>query len=127
MVSYAQETQHEKILRGLAVGISLIMFARLEESDPLVTSLSTNKDPVLCRSGMYTMTEEVKPSDAYLVTMVVIHTRTGREKIFSKNVMNDETQPKYIQGLKKLMTKCQEYFPTDPSKRVEYGSKKDRE
>ncbi|KAI8123298.1 26S proteasome non-ATPase regulatory subunit 1 [Lucilia cuprina] len=55
MVSYAQETQHEKILRGLAVGISLTMFARLEEADPLITSLSTDKDPVLRRSGMYTI------------------------------------------------------------------------
>lgn len=62
------------------------------------------------------------------VTMVGIHARTGREKIFSKNVahvMNDETQRKYIQGLKRLMTKCQEYFPTDPSRCVEYVSKKD--
>lgn len=52
---YAQETQHEKILRGLAVGIALTMYARLEEADPLVTSLSTDKDPVLRRSGMYTL------------------------------------------------------------------------
>jgi hypothetical protein len=74
-------------------------------------------------------------SDAYLqmaignapwpigVTMVGIHARTGREKIFSKNVahvMNDETQRKYLQGLKRLMTKCQQYFPTDPSRCVEY-------
>ncbi|XP_058808588.1 pre-mRNA-splicing factor 18 [Phymastichus coffea] len=74
-------------------------------------------------------------SDAYLqmaignspwpigVTMVGIHARTGREKIFSKNVahvMNDETQRKYIQALKRLMTKCQEYYPTDPSRCVEY-------
>ncbi|KAJ7421242.1 26S proteasome non-ATPase regulatory subunit 1 [Pitangus sulphuratus] len=35
MVGYAQETQHEKILRGLAVGIAL--------------------DPILRRSGMYTV------------------------------------------------------------------------
>lgn len=84
----------------------------------------------------------IHASDAYLemaignapwpigVTMVGIHARTGREKIFSKNVahvMNDETQRKYIQGLKRLMTKCQELFPTDPSKCVEYVSKKDRE
>jgi hypothetical protein len=46
---------HEKILRGLAVGISLTMFNRLEESDALVTSLSNDKDPVLRRSGMYTI------------------------------------------------------------------------
>lgn len=83
----------------------------------------------------------IHASDAYLtmaignapwpigVTMVGIHARTGREKIFSKNVahvMNDETQRKYIQGLKRLMTKMQEYFPTDPSRCVEYVSKKDR-
>ncbi|XP_055592826.1 26S proteasome non-ATPase regulatory subunit 1 [Uranotaenia lowii] len=55
MVAYAQETQHEKILRGLAVGISLTMYARLEEADSLVTSLSNDKDPVLRRSGMYTI------------------------------------------------------------------------
>lgn len=55
MVSYAQDTQHEKILRGLAVGIALTMYARLEEADPLVSSLSTDKDPVLRRSGMYTL------------------------------------------------------------------------
>uniref|UniRef100_A0A182XLZ9 Pre-mRNA-splicing factor 18 n=1 Tax=Anopheles quadriannulatus TaxID=34691 RepID=A0A182XLZ9_ANOQN len=84
----------------------------------------------------------IHASDAYLtmaignapwpigVTMVGIHARTGREKIFSKNVahvMNDETQRKYIQGLKRLMTKMQEYFPTDPSRCVEYVSKKDRQ
>ncbi|XP_059611260.1 26S proteasome non-ATPase regulatory subunit 1 [Phlebotomus argentipes] len=55
MVAYAQETQHEKILRGLAVGVAFTMYARLEEADPLVTSLSTDKDPVLRRSGMYTL------------------------------------------------------------------------
>ncbi|XP_059610619.1 pre-mRNA-splicing factor 18 [Phlebotomus argentipes] len=83
----------------------------------------------------------IAASDAYLqmaignapwpigVTMVGIHARTGREKIFSKNVahvLNDETQRKYIQGLKRLMTKCQEFFPTNPSRCVEYVSKKDQ-
>uniref|UniRef100_A0A1B0DEH6 Pre-mRNA-splicing factor 18 n=1 Tax=Phlebotomus papatasi TaxID=29031 RepID=A0A1B0DEH6_PHLPP len=81
----------------------------------------------------------IAASDAYLqmaignapwpigVTMVGIHARTGREKIFSKNVahvLNDETQRKYIQGLKRLMTKCQEFFPTDPSRCVEYDDKR---
>lgn len=81
--------------------------------------------------------EYVKANDAYLqmaignspwpigVTMVGIHARTGREKIFSQNiahVLNDETQRKYIQGLKRLMTVCQKIFPTDPSKCVEYNA-----
>ncbi|XP_035209652.1 pre-mRNA-splicing factor 18-like [Stegodyphus dumicola] len=79
----------------------------------------------------------VKANDAYLqmaignapwpigVTMVGIHARTGREKIFSKNiahVLNDETQRKFIQALKRLMTQCQRFFPTDPSRSVEYNA-----
>ncbi|PWA14318.1 hypothetical protein CCH79_00012324 [Gambusia affinis] len=74
--------------------------------------------------------EYVQANDAYLqmaignapwpigVTMVGIHARTGREKIFSKHVahvLNDETQRKYIQGLKRLMTICQKHFSTVPS------------
>uniref|UniRef100_A0A3Q2QYA4 Pre-mRNA-splicing factor 18 n=2 Tax=Fundulus heteroclitus TaxID=8078 RepID=A0A3Q2QYA4_FUNHE len=81
--------------------------------------------------------EYVQANDAYLqmaignapwpigVTMVGIHARTGREKIFSKHVahvLNDETQRKYIQGLKRLMTICQKHFTTVPSKCVEYNA-----
>ncbi|KAG1692304.1 26S proteasome non-ATPase regulatory subunit 1 [Nymphon striatum] len=55
MVAYAQETQHEKILRGLSLGISLIMYGRLEEADTLIESLCRDKDPILRRSGMYTV------------------------------------------------------------------------
>ena len=79
--------------------------------------------------------EYVKANDSYLqmaignapwpigVTMVGIHARTGREKIFAQHVahvLNDETQRKYIQALKRLMTFCQKKFEADPSKSVEY-------
>lgn len=80
----------------------------------------------------------IKANDAYLemaignapwpigVTMVGIHARTGREKIFARNVahvLNDETQRKYIQAVKRLMTQCQKFFPTDPSRSVDYSAK----
>lgn len=55
MVAYAQETQHEKILRGLAVGISFTMYGRLEEADALVQQLLRDKDPLLRRAGCYTI------------------------------------------------------------------------
>ncbi|RUS84977.1 hypothetical protein EGW08_007288 [Elysia chlorotica] len=57
------------------------------------------------------------------VTMVGIHARTGREKISSRyvaHVLNDETQRKYIQAVKRLMTQCQILFPTDPSRSYNY-------
>lgn len=55
LFQYAQESQHEKILRGLAVGIAFTMYGRLEEADPLIEQLTTDKDPILRRSGMYTL------------------------------------------------------------------------
>ena len=55
MVSYAQETQHEKIMRGLAVGIALTMYGRLEEADSLVDTLAKDKDPILRRAAMHTL------------------------------------------------------------------------
>jgi len=60
------------------------------------------------------------------VTNAGIHARPARENIFSKNVahvLNDETQRKYIQGLKRLITKAQEYFVTDPSRSVDFVRK----
>ncbi|KAI6660248.1 Pre-mRNA-splicing factor 18 isoform X2 [Oopsacas minuta] len=78
--------------------------------------------------------EYIQANDAYLdmaignaawpigVTMVGIHARTGREKIFANNVahvLNDETQRKYIQGLKRLMSYCQIKYPTEIPKSVE--------
>lgn len=55
MVTYARDTQHEKILRGLCLGISLTMYGRLEEADTLIENLCRDKDPILRRSGMYTI------------------------------------------------------------------------
>lgn len=55
MVSYAQETQHEKIIRGLAVGIALLMYGRMEEADAFIDQLMENKDPIIRRCAMYTI------------------------------------------------------------------------
>ncbi|CAI2349976.1 unnamed protein product [Caenorhabditis sp. 36 PRJEB53466] len=60
------------------------------------------------------------------VTRSGIHQRPGSAKAYVSNiahVLNDETQRKYIQAFKRLMTKMQEYFPTDPSKSVEFVKK----
>ncbi|OQV23970.1 Pre-mRNA-splicing factor 18 [Hypsibius exemplaris] len=59
------------------------------------------------------------------VTAVGIHSRPGREKVFTQmiaHVLNDETQRKYIQGFKRLMTKMQQLYPGDPSRSVEYNA-----
>ncbi|CAA7404129.1 unnamed protein product [Spirodela intermedia] len=59
------------------------------------------------------------------VTMVGIHERSAREKIYTNSVahiMNDETTRKYLQSVKRLMTLCQRRYPALPSKSVEFNS-----
>lgn len=47
MITYARDTQHEKILRGLAMGIAMCLYGRLEEADQFINELSQDKDPIL--------------------------------------------------------------------------------
>ncbi|MPC15068.1 26S proteasome non-ATPase regulatory subunit 1 [Portunus trituberculatus] len=55
MASYARDTQHEKILRGLAQGIALTMYGQQDQADRLITELSEDKDAILRRAAMYTV------------------------------------------------------------------------
>ena len=53
MIAYAHDTQHEKIIRGLAMGIALIVYGKEEEADVIIEQLITDKDPILRYGAMY--------------------------------------------------------------------------
>ncbi|CCX33138.1 armadillo-type protein [Pyronema domesticum] len=55
MTSYARETQHEKIIRGLAIGMALIMFGKQEAADELIKTLLDDQDPILRYGGIMTI------------------------------------------------------------------------
>ncbi|CDM26626.1 hypothetical protein DTO013E5_4666 [Penicillium roqueforti] len=55
MIQYAHETQHEKIVRGLAMGMALIMFGRQEAADELINGLLGDPDPTLRYGGIMTI------------------------------------------------------------------------
>ncbi|KAJ6080175.1 hypothetical protein N7467_009928 [Penicillium canescens] len=55
MIQYAHETQHEKIVRGLAMGMALIMYGRQEGADELINGLLGDPDPTLRYGGIMTI------------------------------------------------------------------------
>ncbi|CAL0312393.1 unnamed protein product [Lupinus luteus] len=55
MLTYAHETQHEKIIRGLALGIALTVYGREEEADTLIEQMTLDQDPILRYGGMYAL------------------------------------------------------------------------
>jgi 26S proteasome regulatory subunit N2 len=54
MIQYAHDTQHEKIVRGLAMGMALVMYARQEAADELISGLLDDPDPTLRYGGIMT-------------------------------------------------------------------------
>lgn len=55
MVSYAQETEHEKTVRGLAVGLALIMYGQQEAADVMINGLLDDPNPILRYGGIFTI------------------------------------------------------------------------
>ncbi|BGP13392.1 proteasome regulatory particle base subunit [Rhodosporidiobolus nylandii] len=55
MLQYAHETQHEKIIRGLALGMAFLMYGREEGADGLVETLLGDADAILRYGGIYTL------------------------------------------------------------------------
>ncbi|KLO03874.1 hypothetical protein SCHPADRAFT_897480, partial [Schizopora paradoxa] len=56
MLTYAQDTQLEKIIRGLAaVGLALVYYGRQEQAEATITSLLAEKDPILRYGGVSTL------------------------------------------------------------------------
>ncbi|XP_075237027.1 regulatory particle non-ATPase 2 [Lycorma delicatula] len=104
MVAYAQETQHEKILRGLAVGIALNMYGRLEEADPLIESLCQDKDPILRRSGMYTITMAYCGTGSNLAIRKLLHVAVSD--------VNDDVRRAAVTGLGFLLFRTPEQCPS---------------
>lgn len=55
MVTYAHETTHEKSVRGLALGMALIMYGRQEGADIMIEGLLSDPDPTLRYGGIMTV------------------------------------------------------------------------
>lgn len=55
MVAYAHETSHEKSVRGLALGMALIMYGQQEGADVMIEGLLNDPDPTLRYGGIMTV------------------------------------------------------------------------
>ena len=55
MLRYAHDTKHDKIIRGLSLGVSLTMLGQEEQADTLIQRLSKDNDHILRVGGMWTI------------------------------------------------------------------------
>ncbi|GFR48946.1 hypothetical protein Agub_g10960, partial [Astrephomene gubernaculifera] len=52
-LAYAHDTQHEKIIRGIALGLALMQYGREEAAEPLIEQMTRDADPIIRYGGMY--------------------------------------------------------------------------
>ena len=55
MLTYAQETQHENIIRGLAIGIALLFYQQELKALTIVDELMAQENPILRYGGAFTI------------------------------------------------------------------------
>ena len=55
LLAYAKDTSHEKIIRGVAVGVALMNYGREEAADGVIEQLKRERDPILRYGAMYTI------------------------------------------------------------------------
>lgn len=53
--NYARETQHEKIIRGIVLGIALMNYGQEENADFLVDEMRADRDPLLRYGAQYAL------------------------------------------------------------------------
>ena len=53
LLKYVHDTQHEKIIRAIAIALALIVYNAGEAADVLIETLSKEKDPILRYGAMY--------------------------------------------------------------------------
>uniref|UniRef100_A0A6B2KX95 Uncharacterized protein n=1 Tax=Arcella intermedia TaxID=1963864 RepID=A0A6B2KX95_9EUKA len=53
MLNFAHSTQHEKIIRSLGLGLAFTVCGLEERADPMIETLTTDKDPILRYGGQF--------------------------------------------------------------------------
>lgn len=53
MYAYAEETEHEKIIRGLALGIALVNYGREDDAMPMIKKMLADNEPIMRYGAMY--------------------------------------------------------------------------
>lgn len=53
LLEHARESQHEKVVRGLAIGMALILYGREDDAQSVIDIMIRDKDPILRYGGMY--------------------------------------------------------------------------
>ena len=72
--NYARETAHEKIIRGIAMGLALMNFGQEENADALIEEMRSDRDPVMRYGAQYALALAYCGTGSNKAVRLLLHT-----------------------------------------------------
>ncbi|XP_062005326.1 26S proteasome non-ATPase regulatory subunit 1 homolog A-like [Rosa rugosa] len=91
MLAYAHETQEEKTIRGLALGIALTVYGREERADSLIKQMTGDRDHILRCGGMYALALAYRGTASNKAVSQLLH--------FAASDVSDDVRRTAVQAL----------------------------
>jgi len=101
--NYARETQHEKIIRGISIGLALMQYRQEEYADALIEDLRTDRDPVLRYGAQYALALAYCGTGSNKAIRILLHTAVSD--------VSDDVRMAAVIGLAFILFKTPERVP----------------
>ena len=72
--NYARETQHEKIIRGLAIGLALMNYGQEEHADGAIEEMRRDRDPIMRYGAQYALALAYCGTGSNRAIRILLHT-----------------------------------------------------
>lgn len=101
--NYARETQHEKIIRGIAMGLALMQYGQEENADAYIEDMRSDRDPVLRYGAQYALALAYCGTGSNKAIRILLHTAVSD--------VSDDVRMAAVIGLAFVLFKTPERVP----------------
>eukprot|EP00934_Nitzschia_sp_Nitz4_P003634 Nitzschia sp. Nitz4//scaffold3_size479765//185174//188503//NITZ4_000076-RA/size479765-processed-gene-1.443-mRNA-1//-1//CDS//3329550686//3624//frame0 len=101
--NYARETQHEKIIRGISMGLALMQFGQEENADAFIEDMRSDRDPVLRYGAQYALALAYCGTGSNKAIRILLHTAVSD--------VSDDVRMAAVLGLAFVLFKTPERVP----------------
>lgn len=101
--AYARETKHEKIIRGIAMGLALMCYGLEENADVWIEELRVDRDPILRYGAQYALALAYVGTGSSKAVRILLHTAVSD--------VSDDVRMAAVIGLAFVLYKTPERVP----------------
>lgn len=101
--NYAHETQHEKIIRGISMGLALMQYGQEENADAFIEEMRSDRDSVMRYGAQYALALAYCGTGSNKAIRILLHTAVSD--------VNDDVRMASVIGLAFVLFKTPERVP----------------